>query len=443
MKTNDDNYKLAHPYFIHTRKIAKDYSLALPENSEHSLENDAVLLDFLCKKSLENRFRHIDSSLFQEYEVRLQKEIDIYNKRQLTSYILIIWDIVKETKSRDIPICQGKGFLSSSLVSFLLDMTNINPIEHNLIFEVFLSTKKLYIEEIGIDICPKRLKEVIDYIYNSYDNRKIIKTKSSLLDYVPIVYISNDLLNSENENKEIKNIYDDKFLENSNLVSIGFYPFDFLTKKYEILNLIKENYGKEIALDEINFNDSKVFEAFLSDNMSDLLFFQDTQFLEAVRKVKPISLIDLASIFVLHRYVPTTLGVLQKFIDNKNNKNSIKYKLPIHKQILEDTYGIIVYREQVSQIIKHITGFGVLKINRALRVLGIKKPDELIWLKNVLISGAKRHGYDEEVINEIFDELLYMRVMTLRKAHSIAYASMVYQEVWLKTYYPKEFAICS
>lgn len=511
------------PNFKFTQEISKEHNLELLQAGLYSFLNDEILFDFMCARGLEKKLVNIDTSLHEAYKQRLERESQIIKKMKFCGYMLIVWDFVRAAKERAIPVGPGRGSAAGSLVAYALEITNIDPIEHGLLFERFLNPERVSMPDIDMDFCQERRGDIIDYVVERYGRNNVAQviTFGSLLakgvirDVARVLgmpYAKADMMaklipdelkitlkdayakepkikeliaddeeasrvwdfslkleglkrnagthaaglvisNDELWNKtplyrpsgtdDVVTQYDGRFLEDVDLIKFDFLGLKTLTVISNAVKLIKEHKGVEIDFDTMKLDDENVFKTIQSGNTLGLFQVESSGMQQLNAKLKPSNFEDLVAVLALYRPGPMDSGMLDDFIDRKHGKQKIDYfyaefTKPL-KPILESTYGIIVYQEQVMQIVQTIGGFSLGKADIVRRAMGKKKKEEMEAYAHEFATGGKENGYNYDHCVKLFDLIEKFAGYGFNKSHSAAYAMITYQTAYLKTYHPCEF----
>ncbi|GAB1429568.1 DNA polymerase III subunit alpha [Ignavibacteria bacterium] len=228
-----------------------------------------------------------------------------------------------------------------------------------------------------------------------------------------------------------------KDLEDAGLLKMDFLGLRTLSIIDNTLEQIKRNHDKEIDLDAIDLEDRKVYELFGNGKTLAIFQFESEPMQDALRQLKPSSLEDLIAMNALYR--PGPMDNIPEFIARKQGRRSIEYLHPIMENALHKTYGIIVYQEQVMQLVRDIAGFSLAQADIMRRAMG-KKDDQLMMKQKAqFVEGAISNGVEKKTAEEIFDLVLKFASYGFNKSHSCAYAYLAYQTAWLKVHYPAEF----
>jgi len=235
-------------------------------------------------------------------------------------------------------------------------------------------------------------------------------------------------------------------IEMNSLEEIGLLKMDFLglrnlTVINKTINMVNLNYNTNLTLEDIDLLDLKVFKLFSNGNTIGVFQFESRGMRDYLKKLKPTCIEDLIAMNSLYR--PGPMANIPEFLERKNNTKNIEYLHPDLEPILKETYGIIVYQEQVMQIGSAIGGFTLAQSDEMRKAMGKKKKDLMSTFKIDFIKGAESNGLSEELAIEIFDLLAKFAEYGFNKSHSAAYSVIAYQTAWLKTHYPAEFMACN
>ena len=449
---------------------------------------------------------------------RIEHELDIIKKTGFTSYFLIAWDFINYAKSKGIPVGPGRGSAAGSVVSYVLGITDLDPIRYDLIFERFLNPDRVSLPDIDIDFCYERRGEVIDYVTRKYSKENVaqvitfgtMKARAVIRDVgrvmginygnvdriaklVPeelgitlerALKIEPELRNLYKSDPQIRELIDisteleglnrhasthaagvvisDQPLtdyvplhkttegqistgyEMNSLVKVGLLKMDFLglrtlTVIDETLKIIKRTKGADIDFSNMPLDDPKTYE--LLSNAESLGIFQleSSGMRDILRKLKPTNFGDIIAILALYRPGPIGTGMVEDFIKRKHGLAPIKYDHKLLEPILKETYGTIVYQEQVMRIASDLAGFTMSQADSLRRAMGKKIPEEMEQAKSKFIEGATKKGIDRRTSEKIFNFIEYFAGYGFNKSHSTAYALISYRTAYLKANYPVEF----
>ena len=490
-------------------------------------KNDAEYFIHRCEVGLAKRLEHVPEERHQEYKERLVFEMDIINSMKFPGYMLIVWDFVKVAKEMGIAVGPGRGSAAGSLVAYALEITDIDPMKYDLLFERFLNPERVSMPDIDMDFMQARRGEIIEYVVQKYGRdqvaqiitfgsllaKGVIRDVARVLD-MPLsqadkmaklipdelgitlngkmkkgemipgafqkepkiqeliqmdpsaervwefskrleglkrnagmhaagVVISNEELwrktpiyKPSGETTFVTQ-YSLNYLEDVDLIKFDFLGLKTLDVIDGAIKLIKNRYDVDVNWHEINENDPKVYDVIRSGNTIGMFQIESSGMQDLNKRLKPDSFEDLIAVLALYRPGPMESGMLDSFIERKHGREAIEYTFDTMEPILENTYGVIVYQEQVMQIVQTIGGFSLGYSDIIRRAMG-KKKDMAVY--NAEFSeGAQKQGYDYKKASELFDLIEKFAGYGFNKSHSAAYAMVTFQTAWLKTYYPQEF----
>ena len=514
---------------------------ALPEDASQEQKktwlsaadkNDAEYFIYKCKEGLEKRLANVPKERHEEYRKRLEYEIDVINSMRFPGYMLIVWDFVREAKQMGIAVGPGRGSAAGSLVAYALEITNIDPMKYDLLFERFLNPERVSMPDIDMDFMQARRGEIIDYVVQKYGRNQVaqiitfgsllakgvIRDVARVLD-MPLskadamaklipeelgitlngkekkgkfvegayqkepklremiendpqakrvwefalkleglkrnagmhaagVVISNEELwhktpiyKPSNEDTFVTQ-YSLNYLEDVDLIKFDFLGLKTLDVIDNAIKLVKKRYGKRIDWDEIDMDDPKVYEVIKSGETLGMFQIESSGMQDLNKRLKPDSFEDIIAVLALYRPGPMDSGMLEDFIERKHGRKKVFYpfeevSFEVLKDTLEPTYGMIVYQEQVMQIVQIIGGFSLGYADIIRRAMGKKK--DMSAYKAEFCEGAQKQGYDYDMAAKLFELIEKFAGYGFNKSHSAAYAMITFQTAYLKTYYPNEF----
>ena len=259
----------------------------------------------------------------------------------------------------------------------------------------------------------------------------VIDSKEELWNKVPLY--TNDKMNG------VATQYSMNWLEPVDLIKFDFLGLKTLTVIDDALKLIQKRYGKEIDFSTMDMEDSKVYETIQSGNTLGLFQIESEGMQSLAKKLKPNTFEDIVAMLALYRPGPMESGMLDDFINRKHGLAQIHYAFDTLEPILKSTYGVIVYQEQVMQIVQTIGGFSLGGADLVRRAMGKKKLDEMLRLKKEFADGAEKQGYNRSKAEDLWELIVKFAGYGFNKSHSAAYAMITYQTAYLKTYYEHEF----
>ena len=454
----------------------------------------------------------------EAYEERLELELDLIKRMRFSGYFLIVWDFIRFARERCIPVGPGRGSAAGSLVSYALHITDIDPLQHDLLFERFLNPERITFPDIDIDFCMRRRGEVINYVTEKYGRenvsqiitfgtmgaKAVIRDAGRVLDMpfaevdkiaklVPTVLnitleealkqspelaqlkaqdprvadlleiagrlegfarhasthaagvvISPQPLQEivplyKSSKDEITTQYAMDDLEKIGLLKMDFLGLTTLTVLDDCLKLIEATRGEKLDLDSLPKDDPETYELLGKGLTAGIFQFESRGMTEILRRVKPSRLADLTALNALYRPGPIQGGMIDDFIARKTGKKRVTYDLPQLKDILDETYGVIVYQEQVMQIAAAVAGFSLGEADVLRRAMGKKKPEVMVAMREKFLAGAKANGVPAAKAEKLFDLMEQFAGYGFNKSHSAAYALVAYHTAYLKTHYSVEF----
>jgi DNA polymerase III subunit alpha len=495
--------------------------LYFPQSPIPVAETPESYFKALCYKGLQ---RLLDREIIAEakkeiYEKRLEEEIQLITNMGFIGYFLVVADFIQWAHKSGIPVGPGRGSAAGSVVSWVLQITNIDPLKYNLLFERFLNPERVSMPDIDIDFCIEGRERVIQYVRDRYGHDKVchiitfgtmlakgvIKDVSRVLGLpfedsnaitalVPdqLKITLDEAISAEpklqkliEENQTVKHIFEiakrlegvtrhaskhaagivispdpiDEVLpiyvpaKSNELVSqysmtdletLGFLKIDLLGLKNltlidRVLQLIKKNHSTVIDIEKIPLEDEPSFALIAAGNTSGVFQLESSGLKEVLKKLKPSKFEEIIAVNALYRPGPLGSGMVDDFIECKHGRQEITYIFPELAPILEETYGVIVYQEQVLKIASAIAGYSLGESDILRKAMGKKKPEEMEKQSKIFISRAEERGFDAQKAHELFDLMAYFAGYGFNKAHSAAYALIAYQTAYLKAHYPAEF----
>jgi len=262
----------------------------------------------------------------------------------------------------------------------------------------------------------------------------VVIAPSKLTGFVPLYKSNKD---------EITTQYDMKGIEEIGLLKMDFLGLRTLTVIDDTLKLIREEGKKQLDINSIPLEDEKVFELFSRGQTVGIFQFESSGMRDYLRKLKPESLEDLTAMNALYRPGPLDSYMIDEYIERKRGRKEIKYEHPLLEPILKETYGVIVYQEQVLKIASELAGYSLGKADILRKAMGKKQAEVMSEQKEEFISGAKSKGIDEKVADKIFEWITKFARYGFNKSHSVGYAYIAYQTAYLKAHFPLEFMAAS
>jgi DNA polymerase-3 subunit alpha len=457
-----------------------------------------------------------DDDLRNQYVDRLEAELAVIKSMGFAGYFLIVADFIDYARSQSLPVGPGRGSAAGSLVAYSLGITNIDPIEHALLFERFLNPERISMPDVDIDFCMRRRGEVIDYVTRKYGNvsqiitfgkmkaravvrdvgrvmglpygdvdriaklipatlgmtlgealkiepklvemaRKDARVKEMIeismgLEGFPRhasthaagVVISDEPLTEhvplyKGQKDEIVTQFDMKCVERVGLIKFDFLGLKTLTVIDDAVGLIERRTGDRIDIDSVPTDDPLVYQKLSMGDTAGIFQLESSGMTDLVQKLKPTSFPDIVALVALFRPGPLGSGMVDDFIDRKHGRKAIRYELPQLEGILRETYGVIVYQEQVMQIANLLANYSLGEADILRRAMGKKKADEMAKQHERFVSGAVKNSIPKRKAEQIFELMAKFAEYGFNKSHSAAYAMVSYQTAYLKFHHPTEY----
>jgi len=504
-----------------TVKIAQKCNLEIDFRNAHLPDFDlpANLTDNdylrqLCYEGAKNKFNKVDEKISD----RLDYELAVIKKMGFATYFLIVWDFVNYAKNHHIMVGPGRGSAAGSLIAYCLNITDINPLDYNLLFERFLNPERISMPDFDIDFSYEGRSEVIEYVSKKYGRDKVsqiitfgtmaaraairdvgralgipygqvdkiaklipmdpkmtiekalqiepelknimendpkikkmievsskleglsrhasthaagvVLSKESLIHFVPLQ------LTSEGE---VSTQYAAEELESLGLLKMDFLGLRTLSVINNTLKIIRNTRGEIINIGDIPLDDELVYQLLSRGECCGLFQLESSGMIELVKRMEPKNIEDITALLALFRPGPLGSGMIDDFINRKKGKVEIKYSHPRLEPILRDTYGVIVYQEQVMQIASQLAGFSLGQADILRKAMGKKKKEVMRKQHQLFVKGALQNGIDKQTANEIYDLIAYFAGYGFNKSHSVSYAFISYQTSYLKAHYPVEY----
>jgi DNA polymerase-3 subunit alpha len=487
----------------------------LPHYEVEEGENQDRFLRKLAETGLANRF---SGNIPDGYRERLLAELGVIEKMGYASYFLIVWDFISHARSRGIPVGPGRGSAAGSLVSYSIGITEIDPIQYNLLFERFLNPERISMPDIDVDFCQDRRGEVISYVSEKYGRDRVAQiitfgtmaAKAAIRDvgramdmpYAEVDRIAKlipntlkitieealkvepqlkELYDTDSQVKELLDIAmrleglnrhasthaagviiapvplteytplykspsDESIVTQFDMGSaegIGLLKFDFLGLKtltviQKTLDLIRQG-GRELLLSDIPLDDKATYDLLSSGQTTGIFQLESSGMKDILVKMQPNRFDDLIALVALYRPGPIGSGMIDDFIKRKKGTKAVRYDLPQLKDILDETYGVILYQEQVMRIANKLAGFSLGQADILRKAMGKKNIEAMAKQKEHFVQGAVGRGISEKKAEKIFDLMALFAEYGFNKSHSAAYAYVSFQTAYLKAHYPVEF----
>ncbi len=510
----------AHPeLFKNTYEIAEKCNVSfelgkilIPHYVVPKGETPKSYLHKLVKERTKKRYSVITSDI----KDRLKYELEVIEKMGYESYFLIVQDFVNWAKEKGILVGPGRGSAAGSLISYILNITELDPLKYDLLFERFLNPDRISMPDIDMDFADDRRGEVIEYVTEKYGQDRVAQiitfgtmaARNAIRDtgrvmgmsYADVDKIAKvtpaklTLAESVHEVPEIKSIYQNNDeakklidlamriegvsrhasthaagvviskeplteytplqkatkgelstitqysmtpLEDLGLLKMDFLGLSNLTILKNTLRIVRKLYGIQIDLSKLNMEDKKTFELLARADTTGVFQLESAGMKRYIRKLKPTVLEDIIAMVALYR--PGPMQFIDDFIDRKHGKKKITYTHPLMENALKNTYGVIVYQEQVMQVAKDMANFTGGEADTLRKAMGKKIADLMKKMRMQFIKGSKKNGVDKKIAEKIFDDFENFAQYAFNKSHAACYAIIAYWTAYLKAHYPACF----
>jgi DNA polymerase-3 subunit alpha len=484
-----------------------------------------------ARKGLENRLDQLYDRKADEfattrvaYDQRLEQELSVISQMEFPGYFLIVADFINWARENDIPVGPGRGSGAGSLVAYALNITDLDPLEYDLLFERFLNPERVSMPDFDIDFCMDGRDRVIQYVaekygvsrvsqiitYGTMAAKAVVRDVGRIMSH-PYGFVdriakmvpfevgmtltkamaeSEDLAKAYREDEEVTSLLDMALAleglsrncgkhaggvviaptaltdfaplycepDGSGLVTqfdkddaedVGLVKFDFLGLRTLTIidNAVKEidrHTDEPLDLLKLPLDDRETYDLLQRAETTAIFQLESAGMKRLIERLQPDNFEDIIALVALYRPGPLQSGMVDDFIDRKHGRKKLAwphedYQLDILKPVLEPTYGVILYQEQVIQIAQVMGGFSLGGADILRRAMGKKKAEEMAKQRSVFLAGCVENEIDEGLAGNIFDLVEKFAGYGFNKSHSAAYALLSYQTAWLKTHHPAAF----
>lgn len=502
-----------------TLKIAEQCNIMLELNKQnlpkYPIENGLSangLLEEVCWKGFAERYPEAEAA----HRERLIYELKIIKEMKFSDYFLIVWDFMRFARDNGILTGPGRGSAAGSMVAYVLYITDVDPIEHKLLFERFLNPERISMPDIDIDFPDHRRDEVIRYVSKKYGelhvaqiltfgtlaakaalrdvgrafglnpkeldslsrkipaklginlqeaykesealrrytresplNRRLFETALKL-EGLPrhtsthaagVVISEHPLVEAIPIQKGHENVYLTQYsmehLEDVGLLKMDFLGLRNLSLIENILSSIQRKTGRRINIKGIPLDDETVYKLLGKGDTTGIFQLESEGMRSVLTRLQPTRFEDIVAVNALYR--PGPMENIPLFIDRKHGRQKVSYPHPDLKPILENTYGVIVYQEQIMQIAATMAGFSLGEADLLRRAVSKKQKEVLARERGHFVGGALKKGYNENTANDIYDLIVRFANYGFNRSHAVAYSFIAYQLAYLKAHYPLHF----
>ena len=487
--------------------------IKLPSFEVPSEKSPDEYLEELCSQGIKKRYgEHPQKEIIN----RLNYELSVIKQTGFSSYFLIVQDFVNWAKESRIVVGPGRGSVGGSLVAYVLNITNVDPLKYNLLFERFLTSERVSLPDIDLDFTDRRRDEVIDYVAQKYGrdkvaqiitfgtmaSRAVVRDVGRALNYtysycdqlakmIPFgstldqtlasvdefrqaylqdpqakklidfakklegcarhasthacgVVISAETLDNivplQHPTQDDQNIvtqYEMHSIEDLGLLKMDFLGLKNLTIIEDTLSRIYKVQGKNVDIETIPLDDKETLRILQKGETIGVFQLESEMMRHYLKQLKPTELEDIIAMVALYR--PGPMALIPEYIAGKHKKKRVEYLHPKLKPILESTYGIILYQEQVMKIAQELAGFSLSEADVLRKAIGKKIRKLLMAQKEKFIEGCKKNGIGEDITQKIWHWIEPFAQYSFNRSHSAAYAVIAYQTAYLKSHFPVEF----
>lgn len=477
-------------------------------------ETAASYLRKLCEKALPERYAVVTD----KERSRMDYELGVIDKMGFSDYFLIVMDFIHYAKSHGIPIGPGRGSAAGSIVSYLLHITEVDPLRFDLLFERFLNPARVSMPDIDTDLCYRRRGEVIEYLARKYGSDQVaqiitfgtLAARAVIRDVgrvtnMPLREVDRiakmvpvgpgvTLKKTMEGSREFRDLYDsdttvhclidhcldlegisrnsgthaagvvicskpveeyvpiqltqDGFIqtqyEKDQVEQLGLLKMDLLglrnlTVIHDALEMIRENRGIDLDINKIPSEDEETCKMLCDGDTIGVFQSESSGFTSLLMQLHPERFEDLIPMVALYRPGPLGSGMAEDFIKRKHGKIPVEYPHPSLEPILKETYGVILYQEQVMQIASVMGGFSLGQADMLRRAMGHKEPEILQQNRETFVDGAVANGVDDRTANYVFDLMVHFAGYGFNKSHSVCYGWIAWQTAYLKAHCRPEF----
>lgn len=461
------------------------------------------------------------------YDERLDFEINTILQMGFPGYFLIVMDFIRWAKANDVPVGPGRGSGAGSLVAYALNITDLDPLAYDLLFERFLNPERVSMPDFDVDFCIEGRDRVIDYVAQKYGRdavsqiitfgtmaakavvRDVARVQgksygladkiSKLIPKTPGMTLA-EAVNQEPQLKDLLNNPDNLDYEDANEIwemavrlegitrgvgkhaggvliaptkitdysaiycdedghrvsqfdkddveAVGLVKFDFLgLRNLTVIHAAVRNINKRLQaqgkppldLDTLPLDDADAYDLLQRTHTTAVFQLESSGMKKYLGKLQPTNIEDVIAMCALYRPGPLDAGMVDMYIDRKHGREEVHYDHERLEPILRNTYGVIVYQEQVMQISQAMAGYSLGGADMLRRAMGKKKPEEMAKQRTIFVDGAIAQGIDQELAGGVFDLMEKFAGYGFNKSHSAAYGVLAYQTAYLKSHYPAEF----
>lgn len=497
-----------------------------PIDTDESVEE---YFERMSREGLEKRFQgphftklvamdNWETEQLPKYMERLEYEVNMIKQMGFCGYFLIVSDFIKWSKDNGIPVGPGRGSGAGSIVAYAMDITNINPIPYDLLFERFINPERISMPDFDVDFCQFGRPKVIEYVTQKYGEDKVgqiitfgkLQAKAVVKDVSRVFGLSfaeanilsklipdeigitlekalemepklTELIETDPKIRHIFSIsrrleglyrhagihaagvvitneplveycplfkgakgekviqFDKDFGEMIGLVKFDFLGLKTLTVVDQAVKFIRRDHDETFDIESIDMEDKNVYDFVSRGETVGVFQLESSGMIELCKKLGPDNLEDITAVNALYRPGPLNSGMVDDFIDIKHGRKDMTFPFDVLEPVLKDTYGVVVYQEQVMKIAQILAGYSLGQADILRKAMGKKKIKLIEEHREIFLKGAKERGYDEKKASDLYQLMANFAEYGFNKSHAVAYAVIAYQTAFLKHYYPAAF----
>jgi DNA polymerase-3 subunit alpha len=501
----------------------------LPDYPIETDETPAAYFARHCREGLDKRFdgphfiklraqNNWETEIRPKYLERLEDEVAMIIKMGFPGYFLIVSDFIRWAKSNGCPVGPGRGSGAGSIAAYALEITNVDPIPFNLLFERFINPERVSMPDFDVDFCQDNRYRVIEYVTKKYGDERVgqiitfgkLQAKAVIKDVSRVFGLTfqeadvisklipeelkmtidkalelepklTELMEQDSRIKQVINIsrrlegllrhasihaagviitnkplvtycplfkgregekviqFDKDFSEKIGLVKFDFLGLKTLTVIENATNFIKRDKDPSFDIESIDLEDKNVYEFISKGETTGVFQLESSGMIDLCKRIAPGSIDDISAINALYRPGPLESGMVDEFIEIKHGRKQTQYPFPSLEAVLRDTYGVIIYQEQVMNVARIVAGYSLGQADMLRRAMGKKKADEMAHHRQIFLKGAAERNYNVDTANDLFDKMEKFAEYGFNKSHAVAYSVISYQTAYLKKYYPQAF----
>ena len=409
--------------------------------------SDEELLDHLARGGAERRY---GTPLPPEVAERLAYELGVINKAGYAGYFLIVQDFIAAARDRRIPVGPGRGSAAGSIVAYALGITNVCPLKFDLLFERFLNPERVSMPDIDVDFCFERRGEVIEYVRERYGRASVgqivtfgtMKARAAVKDVARVLRIppgEADKITKLIPSGPAYSLTIPEAAEKVGMLKLDMLGLKTLTVIHDAVLMIAGRTGVDVDMDAIPFDDPQVYELLRQGRTAGVFQFESPLATDMLRAMKCDRFDDLVASNALMRPGPLDAGMHSVFIKRKLGQEKVVYPHPSLREVLEPTYGVITYQEQVMRIANVLAGFTLAEADVLRKAVGKKDPELIKQQLGRFSERAMALGHPRRLVDDLAAQIETFGRYGFNKSHSVAYSVLSYHTAWLKAHYPAEF----